>query len=70
LEINYIKYWLLYNFIKHWNIMLIVPKITLVNCFDYKWMCNWSFMKGEMKLGHGYILHVLKISIRVKKQVM
>jgi hypothetical protein len=50
--------------------MLIVPKITLVNCFDYKWMCNWSFMKGEMKLGHGYILHVLKISIRVKKQVM
>jgi hypothetical protein len=34
-------------------IILIIPKITLVNYFDYKWMCNWSFIKGEMKLGHG-----------------
>ncbi len=34
-------------------ILLIVPKIILVNNFDYKWMCNWSFIKGEMKLGHG-----------------
>jgi hypothetical protein len=33
-------------------IILIVPKITLVNYFDYKWMCSWSFVEGEMKLGH------------------
>jgi hypothetical protein len=34
-------------------IILIWTKITLVNYFDYKWMCSWSFIEGEMKLGHG-----------------
>jgi hypothetical protein len=34
-------------------VLLIVPKIILVNNSDYKWMCNWIFLKGKMKLGHG-----------------
>jgi hypothetical protein len=34
-------------------IILIMPTIILVNYFEYKWMCNWSFIEGEMKLGHG-----------------
>ncbi len=29
------------------------PKTTLVKYFDYKWMYSWSFIEGEMKLGHG-----------------
>ncbi len=33
-------------------IILIVPKITLVDYFDYKWIYSWSFIEGEMKLGH------------------
>jgi len=33
--------------------ILIVPKITLVNYFDYKWMCSYNFIESEMKLGHG-----------------
>jgi hypothetical protein len=40
-------------------IILIIPKINWVNYFDYNWMCNWSFIEGKMKLGHGYVLHVL-----------
>jgi len=44
----YYKFW--YN-IK--IIILLVPKVALINYFDYKWMCNWSFIKGERKLRHG-----------------
>ncbi len=33
--------------------ILIVQKITLVNYFDYKWMCSYNFIESEMKLGHG-----------------
>jgi len=33
-------------------IILIGPKITLENNFDYKWMCSWSVIESEMKLGH------------------
>jgi hypothetical protein len=41
-------------------IILIVQKITLVNYFDYKWMWSWSFIKGEMKLGHGKLGSLLQ----------
>jgi hypothetical protein len=34
-------------------VILIVPKITLLNYFDYKCMCSWNFIGGEMNLGHG-----------------
>ncbi len=43
-------------------IISIVPKITLINYFEYNWMCSWSFIEGEMKWRHGYVLNVLKIS--------
>jgi hypothetical protein len=34
-------------------IIFIVPKMTLVNYFEYKWMYNWSFIENGMKLRHG-----------------
>jgi hypothetical protein len=51
-------------------IIMIVPKITLVNYFEYKWMCSCNFIESEMKLRHGYILRVLKISTIVANLVM
>jgi len=45
---NYYKF--LYNIE---IVILIIPKITSVNYFDYKWVCSSSFFEGEMKLGHG-----------------
>ncbi len=48
LNIDFYKY--IYNIE---IIILIIPKITIVNYFDYKWMCSWSLIEGEMKLGHG-----------------
>jgi hypothetical protein len=46
-------------------IILIIPKITLVNYFEYKWMCSWSFIKGEMKLRHGKFCSLLQPHIEV-----
>jgi hypothetical protein len=40
-------------------IILIIPKIALVNYFDYKWMCGWSF-ESEMKLWHNKFCSLLQ----------
>jgi hypothetical protein len=40
-------------------IILIIPKINLVNYYDYNGMCSQSFIEVEMKFKHGYVLHVL-----------
>jgi hypothetical protein len=51
-------------------IILIVPKVTIIYYFDYKWMCSWSVIENEMKWRHGCVLHVLKISTIVTNLVM
>jgi len=55
LNADYSKFW--YNIE---IIILMVPKITLVNYFENKWMCNWSFIEGEMKLRHGKFCSLLQ----------
>jgi hypothetical protein len=44
--------------------------MTWVNYFDYKWMFSWSFIESEMKLRHGYILHVLKLNNIIANLIM